>query len=256
MKTLVTRTITGIVFLVVILGSLFLPWYVFHILITALACIGIHEYYKMMKKQSLKREEIVLIFLTIVLFAGLALIQNIDLSSFNTKMTLLGLFVIAFRGLVGISIVMMLFSIYNIYQKKEKSKPVFQRFPALYSLLWITAPFLVMVMLNDINMPLLLALMIIIYAYDTLAYCAGSLFGKHKLFERISPKKSWEGLVISLIMTSAASISFLFIPYFQNGVFTTVWHWIGFALLVIVSATYGDLNESLIKRSYEVKDSG
>lgn len=86
---------------------------------------------------------------------------------------------------------------------------------------------------------------------DTGAYCFGSLFGKHRLFERISPKKSWEGLVGGAAVAIASA--FVFARF--SPVLNTV-QWIGLAVVVVVFGTWGDLVESLFKRQLGIKDSG
>ena len=83
------------------------------------------------------------------------------------------------------------------------------------------------------------------------AYCIGSLIGKHRLFERISPKKSWEGSIGGGIV--AIGSSFILAHYFP---FMSMWQWAGLALVVVVFGTWGDLTESLLKRQLHVKDSG
>ena len=107
------------------------------------------------------------------------------------------------------------------------------------------------------NMLLPLSIFILLWTNDTGAYCTGSLFGKHKLFLRISPGKSWEGSigggVLSLIVAgligywanSNGEVQSLNIPV-----------WIGLGLVVVVFGTWGDLVESLFKRTIGVKDSG
>jgi phosphatidate cytidylyltransferase len=101
------------------------------------------------------------------------------------------------------------------------------------------------------NPLLITSLFIFIWANDTGAYLIGILIGKHKLFERISPKKSWEGFFGGLLFTLAASLVFACfdkeIPWY---------HWTGLSLGVVIFGTWGDLIESLIKRTLEVKDSG
>jgi phosphatidate cytidylyltransferase len=71
------------------------------------------------------------------------------------------------------------------------------------------------------------------------------------LLERISPKKSWEGFFGGLVFTAAASLLF---ARFEPGI--PVYHWIGLSLAVVLFGTWGDLIESLIKRTLGVKDSG
>lgn len=90
-----------------------------------------------------------------------------------------------------------------------------------------------------------------IWLSDTGAYCVGSLIGKHRLFERISPKKSWEGSIGGGIVSLASA--FVFAQYFF---FLNVWQWMGLALVVVIFGTWGDLTESLLKRQLGIKDSG
>lgn len=96
-----------------------------------------------------------------------------------------------------------------------------------------------------------LAIYIFIWASDTGAYLSGSLLGRHKLFPRISPKKSWEGSVGGALLTVGAAVA---VAHFYG--FMNVWQWIGMALVVVVFGTYGDLTESMIKRHLGIKDSG
>jgi phosphatidate cytidylyltransferase len=95
-----------------------------------------------------------------------------------------------------------------------------------------------------------LSLFIFLWASDTGAYCSGMLFGKHKLFYRISPKKSWEGSIGGGILAILIS---LLISYLVK---TNYLEWAGFALVVVVFGTWGDLIESLFKRQLGIKDSG
>jgi len=96
-----------------------------------------------------------------------------------------------------------------------------------------------------------LSIFIFTWINDTGAYCTGLLFGKHRLFERISPKKSWEGSIGGGIFSIIAAIIMAhFFPFMTLGV------WIGLALTTVVFGTWGDLTESLLKRTLGIKDSG
>ena len=96
-----------------------------------------------------------------------------------------------------------------------------------------------------------LSLFIFTWVNDTGAYCVGVTLGKHRLFERISPKKSWEGSIGGAIFCIIAAVILAhFFPILNS------WEWIGFALVVVVFGTWGDLCESLIKRHWGIKDSG
>ncbi len=96
-----------------------------------------------------------------------------------------------------------------------------------------------------------LAIYIFIWINDTGAYLTGVTMGRHKLFPRISPKKSWEGSIGGALLTVASAFA---VAHFCP--FMSVWQWIGMALTVVVTGTYGDLTESMIKRQIGIKDSG
>ena len=96
-----------------------------------------------------------------------------------------------------------------------------------------------------------LSIFIFTWINDTGAYCTGMLFGKHRLFERISPKKSWEGSIGGGVFSIIAAI--VMAHYFP---FMPISIWIGLALTVVIFGTLGDLTESLLKRTIGIKDSG
>jgi phosphatidate cytidylyltransferase len=102
----------------------------------------------------------------------------------------------------------------------------------------------------------MVALLIILCTNDTLAYVFGTLFGKHKMWKKVSPKKSWEGFFGGLITTMIAGWFIIKIPYFQNDTFTHPYLWIGFTFVVIIFGTMGDFAESMVKRLAQEKDSG
>ncbi len=98
---------------------------------------------------------------------------------------------------------------------------------------------------------IILGCLLILWASDTGAYFAGTLFGKRKLFERISPKKSWEGFFGGAVL--ALLFAFGISQYLDH---LSLVQWLVIALIIIVGGTFGDLIESLLKRSIEIKDSG
>lgn len=139
--------------------------------------------------------------------------------------------------------------------KKTELKPFTNIAYTFLGIFYIAVPF---ALLNHAafddgyyNYEIILGSFLILWASDTGAYFAGTLFGKHKLFERISPKKSWEGFwggaALAIAMTYGLSL------YFQS---LSVVNWLIVALLIIIGGTFGDLVESLLKRSMAIKDSG
>lgn len=96
-----------------------------------------------------------------------------------------------------------------------------------------------------------LGVILTIWIYDSGAYLSGTPFGRHRLFERISPKKSWEGVIGGGIFAMLAGVLNAWL--FQSIELTT---WLMISFVVIVTSTFGDLCESLMKRSLGIKDSG
>lgn len=101
----------------------------------------------------------------------------------------------------------------------------------------------------------LLAMFIMIWLNDTGAFCVGSTLGRHKLFARVSPKKSWEGFVGGIVFATASAFLFKYCFGTHFGAMSLV-EMLVMGALVGVFATWGDLVESLIKRTLGVKDSG
>jgi phosphatidate cytidylyltransferase len=98
---------------------------------------------------------------------------------------------------------------------------------------------------------IIIGFFILIWANDTGAYLTGMAFGQHKLLERISPKKTWEGFIGGIIIASL-------VAWFLSdwlGVVDKI-HWVLVSLIISAAGTYGDLVESMLKRSIGVKDSG
>ena len=103
-----------------------------------------------------------------------------------------------------------------------------------------------------------LAIFVFLWINDAGAYCVGSLIGRHKLFPRISPGKSWEGSIGGglLVIVAAVAIWHLTTIYGYNDLGLSAYEWAGLGLVVVVFGTWGDLIESLFKRTLGIKDSG
>ena len=112
---------------------------------------------------------------------------------------------------------------------------------------------------GDIHYYYLLPLSVFIFLWtnDTGAYCSGSLLGKHKLFPRISPAKSWEGSIGGALFVFIAAAVVGYLESQSNALSgLTIVQWLGLGLVVTVFGTWGDLVESLFKRTLGIKDSG
>jgi phosphatidate cytidylyltransferase len=121
--------------------------------------------------------------------------------------------------------------------------------------IYVALPFALLLVLAHIHgrysWQIVIGCLFVLWASDTGAYFAGTKFGRTKLFERVSPKKSWEGSLGGL--AAAMLVAAVLGRYFTDLAMT---HWLAIGLIIVVAGTYGDLVESLFKRSISIKDSG
>lgn len=139
--------------------------------------------------------------------------------------------------------------------KKNEQKPFTNIAFTFLGLFYVAVPFALLNIAvfenGSYNPQIMLGCLLILWANDTGAYFAGSRFGRTKLFERISPKKSWEGAFggAALALGFACLLGF-YLTSLAN------WEWLCIAVIIIVCGDYGDLVESHLKRSIQIKDSG
>ena len=158
--------------------------------------------------------------------------------------------------LLPIASYLLLRTIVQLYRPHQNALHSMER--SFFSLGYVALPVALLNVIMSITAPrLLLGMFMFIWLYDTGAYCVGMLLGKHRLFERISPKKSWEGVIGGIVLCIAGAYLTNYQPalnnFFQVPDLTT---WVGLSVVVAVFSTFGDLVESLIKRTVGVKDSG
>ena len=145
--------------------------------------------------------------------------------------------------------------ILELYVKNDK--PIRSLAISLMTQIYIGIPLACMTFLGKyIGLHFILAIFLLIWINDTGAFVVGSLLGKHRLFERISPKKSWEGFLGGLGFNLITGWLFAIGGGYFWDVKWNVITWLIFALIVTLFSTWGDLVESLIKRSLKIKDSG
>jgi phosphatidate cytidylyltransferase len=142
----------------------------------------------------------------------------------------------------------------KLYKKFER-KPFTNIAFTFLGIFYIAVPFSLLNIAafekGNYNFQIIFGCLFILWASDTGAYFAGTRFGRRKLFERISPKKSWEGALGGALL--AMIFAFGIAYYFHS---LALWQWLTIAVIIIVGGTFGDLVESLLKRSVETKDSG
>lgn len=235
-----TRAITAFFFTIVMLGSIFLGGYTFTFFYLILSLVALFEFFGMIKTAGIKPHSNIALVLSASIFlmtAGYQLLQ------FEKKFMLL---IIPLTFLVFIA---------ELY-KKEKN-PFTNISYTFAGIIYVIIPFCFFYSLGFIqnhaeyNFHLPLSFLLMLWASDTGAYLFGMKLGKTRLFERHSPKKSWEGFFGGMFTSVLVSyIISLFFTEISPLVFA------GMAVLVVSFGTLGDLVESMLKRSLNVKDSG
>lgn len=139
--------------------------------------------------------------------------------------------------------------------KKSDVKPFTNIAYTFLGILYVAVPFSLLHIIafctGTYRFEIITGILLLTWASDTGGYFAGTFYGKTSLFKRISPKKSWEGFIGGAVLTLAiAFLLSIFVDIFP------LWKWMTIGLLTVIAGTYGDLVESLFKRSIQIKDSG
>ena len=242
----IQRAVTGVLFVIVLVGCILYSPLSFGILFTIISVLSVHEFAQLVSKSSE-----VSINKTITALGGAYLF--LALMSFCTQQSVGARVFLPYLGLL------LYMMITELYLKKKN--PTGNWAYSMLSQLYVALPFALLNVLAFQNSPetgsvtynpiLPLSIFVFIWLSDTGAYCVGSLIGKHRLFERISPKKSWEGSIGGGIFSIASSLGFAHFFPFMPG-----WQWVGLAIVVVIFGTWGDLTESLMKRQLGIKDTG
>jgi phosphatidate cytidylyltransferase len=234
-----TRAITAFFFTLVMLGSVFLGADVFTVFYLLLSLAGLYEFYKLVNTAGIKPNKGLGLASGFFLFGYIAAFPFFP---FNGKYLLLA---------IPIAFLVFILELY----RKEKN-PFTNIGYTFLGLVFVVVPFGFFYSLGflvnlDYNYHVPLSFMLMLWASDTGAYLFGRKLGKTKLFERHSPKKTWEGFGGGIFMSVlvAVIVSFLF-----KEIALPVW--IGMAVIIVSLGTLGDLVESMLKRSLDVKDSG
>lgn len=246
----IQRAITGIIFVGVLIGCILGGLISFTLLFALITVLTIHEFGVIISKQpDVEINKPICMLAGVFLFFGFA---YLGVMPGQTEILIPYLFLIIYL-LVS-----------ELYLKKKN--PLNNWAYAMMSQIYIALSFAMLNVLAhhsignegelsnyqvQYNPILPLSIFIFTWINDTGAYCTGMLFGKHRLFERISPKKSWEGSIGGGVFSIIAAI--VMAHYFP---FMPISIWIGLALTVVIFGTLGDLTESLLKRTIGIKDSG
>ena len=243
MNNLLLRSITGLLFVVIVISSFYFSITTCVTLILLIQIIAMFEFFKLVKLKyksiNIIKSSLANIFSFLLLISGYFIIRKIE-------------------TILILSIIPYLVLFMNELYTKNKN-PLTNMAITVFPLFLVSLPLFSMLLnsseiTNGIvkyNFHYSLSLFFIIWTNDTGAYITGITIGKNRLFERISPKKSWEGFFGGLVFSIA--ISYVLSLFFHDFEF---WEWAIIATIVVITGTYGDLFESMIKRQLEVKDSG
>lgn len=247
MKNLILRTLTGFIFIFLVLIGFILPDIYMFGLFSVISLIGLVEYYHMAKRNGGIPQVGVTYFLSIALFTVLYFFQSkiLVIDNYISFLLIASLFILA---------PIIITPILELYRKKKRG--LLNIALSYFPFFWIVIPLALGTIWKTYDAPVVLSIFLIVWVSDSLAYCFGMVFGKRRLFERISPKKSWEGFILSFISTTLLSSLFHKIHFFQGSVFDTYLEWMSFAAIIIIFGTYGDLVQSMFKRCANIKDCG
>lgn len=240
-KNLISRILTGIVFVSVILVCILVSEYTYALIFCLIQVLALSEFYKLIENAyKINLSKAVNTIGGFLLFAGAF---------------------VYFSGLVNSSVVFLPYICYFIYLFiselfLKKKDPILSLAYSVLGQIYLAVPFSMLSYVvfsygSGYHYVYILALLVMIWVNDSFAYLSGVTMGKHKMFERISPKKSWEGFAGGALCTIGSS--FIFAHFFPG---MPTFGWIGFSIIVIVFGTFGDLIESLMKRTMNIKDSG
>ena len=244
MKNLFTRTLTGTIYVTVLILGILTGPYVFAGLFAIIAALCLWEFYGLVNMHHRANvSRIINVCGGVYLFIATFFWISTDLT-FKVYLPYISYILFTF--------------IMELYRKK--ANPLLDLAYSFLGQMYIALP---IALLNwivfyptgiggvEYTPSILVGLFVFIWANDTGAFLIGVSLGKHRLFERISPKKSWEGFFGG--MTLAVSCS-LILSYLCPQI--PLLHWVCLGVFIVILATFGDLTESLMKRTLDVKDSG
>lgn len=233
MNSTLTRAISGAVYIVLLISATFYSSNSFLLFFGILLLIAVSEFCKLVNLKNI---------VPMLIAVGLFILCNL---SYTIKTN--DILILLATLLVSVKAIFFLFD--------KKNKPVDSLSKYVYLIGYIILPFVLITKIpfveNSYNPNIILSIFILIWVNDTFAFLVGKTFGKHKLFEKVSPKKTIEGFVGGFIFSIVAGIILAQFLMLQSYI-----HWVFIAILVSVFGTLGDLVESKFKRIANVKDSG
>jgi len=238
MNNFVKRTLSGFIFVTLIVGSIMLSRFTFAAFFSIVCGWAVYEFHKLSNQAP-----------TISVNPWVALVGAVLLfiSSFAFAS---GIWRFPVYSIYGFYVILVL--IFELYRKKVNPLNNWAYF--ILGQVFIGLPFVLLnyiLFIDEWQPLLLLSVFVTIWVNDTGAYLVGVTIGRHRMFERISPKKSWEGFAGGAL---AALLSGYVFSLFISQI--SLVNWLIFSEIIVIFGTFGDLIESLMKRTVHVKDSG
>lgn len=236
------RALSGIVYVLILCLGIFINELTAHGLMISLSLLAVREYLAIAKDKFNYKKP----FTTTIILLLIYSYFNIDFV--NTYFTVK-------QNQIGISIILFLYIEWMILLFKTKTKNPTHFLTNIFGYLYTVIPFALAVPFaklfsSDYNGIYLFLLFLFIWSSDSFAYLVGRKIGKTKLFKEVSPKKSWEGFIGGLVITTVIGFSIgLISPKFSSLLFGIM------AFVVFIVGSIGDLFQSSFKRSLEIKDS-
>jgi len=233
----ITRLLSGIVLLAIVISTGIIGGPVFWTLVTLISLLGVFEFHRMLHLQK-----------SALFYTNMILCLGLDALLFFEKTK--------FADLIPIVAILVLMGIYVVRYPKYSAKEIFASYTG-FVYVAVLLSFLYRIRMEENGMLLLWLVFIGTWGSDTCAYCFGCLFGKHKAFPVLSPKKSIEGCIGGVAGTALiAGIYAACLNHFVEGVNVSVIVFVIIGILASVVSQIGDLAASAMKRNYEIKDYG
>ena len=252
LKNFIVRTLSGAVMLAVVLGAILASEWSFIALMAVITLGGIWEFYNFAQKAGYQPMKLLGLFGGMMIFAIAISLFVLFATKDSTNDSL---FAIIFgMAIITLLLLVPLMFICELYRKSPT--PIANIGSTLMGMLYVALPLSLLILIPALlgngawNPWIVIFYIFIIWANDVFAYLFGITLGRHRLFERISPKKSWEGFFGGLL--GAMAMGYVASLVLEADAMT----WIGLALVAAIAGVFGDLVESLFKRSVNLKDSG
>ena len=255
LKNFLVRTASGAVLLGIVLAAIFSGVWGYGALLLAVTILGVWEFYGLARAKGSEPQRCMGMLMSLALFFA-GFIPSLYIYGVSDDNSILGtgvLLLLIFAMLLVVTFVIEVF--------RNRPTPIYNIATTIMGAVYVALPMAILTILPSLLNGLIdrggvwipwvfLFYLLLVWGNDVFAYLVGVTMGKHRMCERLSPKKSWEGFVGGVMGSAAVGAIAASVLGGSYGV------WIGLAIVVALSSVVGDLIESMFKRDAGVKDSG